>query len=226
MAYLDSRSTRPSPAAVTAVIGIHAAMGYALVTGLATDFVEEIYTGPLPATDYTEPEVVPPPPPDEKTVEPTDTVIPPTHAPIPPVDLVRDPVKLETTSALLPPIDDIILDPLPPSTYVTPKPTPSPGLDPVAARPRNNPANWVTTNDYPSRAIREEWEGTTSFKVTVGTDGRAQDCTITRSSGHAALDEATCAKVMKRARFKAAMDGFGEKTAGSYSGSVLWQLPD
>ena len=226
MAYLDVRSNRPSLAAITAVIGIHAVMGYALVTGLAADFVEEIYSCPLPTTEYTDPEVVPPPQPDEKSADPTESISPPIHAPTPPVDLVRDPVKIETTPAQLPPIDDIILDPLPPSTYVTPKPTPSPGLDPVAARPRNNPASWVTTNDYPGRAIHEEWEGTTSFKVTVGTDGRAQDCMVTRSSGHALLDNATCQNVMKRARFKSAMDGFGERIMGSYSGSVRWQLPD
>lgn len=227
MAYLDTRSTRPSPAAIAAVIGIHATLGYALVTGLAAEFVEEIYSGPLPTRDYPAPEIPPPPPPDEKTVEPTESSAPPVHAPTPPVNLVREPVEVEVTPALLPPIEDIFLTP-PPATgeLVTPKPSPKPGLDPVAARPSNNPGNWVTTNDYPSRAIREEWEGTTGIKVTVGTDGRPQDCTVTASSGHAVLDEATCSRVMKRARFKAALDGFGEKTLGSFSTSVRWQLPN
>lgn len=227
MAYGDTMTAARRIGSMAAVGAIHAGLGLALVIGLSYEQIIETVNNPDGIFVEEVPLDPPPPRPDEKTVEPVEAVAPPVHAPTPPVKLVNDPVKVETTPALLPPIDDIILTPPPASgDLVTPKPTPKPGLSPVAASPRNNPGSWVTTNDYPSRAIREEWEGTTSFKVSVGTDGRPQDCTVTRSSGHAMLDEATCAKVMKRARFKAAMDGFGEKTVGSYSSSVRWQLPD
>lgn len=225
MAYLDARSTRPSPAAIAGVVGIHAAIGYALVTGLAAEFVEVIKTGPMPTTEYKDPPP-PPPPPEQKTETPEPSAAPPVHAPAPELKLAPRPPVIETTPAQLPPIDDIIPKPLPPSDFVNPAPKPTPGLKPVAAAPRNNIANWVTTNDYPGRAIREEWEGTTGFRVTVGTDGKVESCTITRSSGHAALDEATCKNVERRARFNPAKDGFGEKTIGSYSSSVRWQLPN
>jgi protein TonB len=51
-------------------------------------------------------------------------------------------------------------------------------------------------------------------------------CTITRSTGHAALDKATCDLVSKRGRFDAARDGNGKPVAGSYSNSVRWSIPE
>src|SRR3546814_1061210 len=46
--------------------------------------------------------------------------------------------------------------------------------------------------DYPLQALREGRKGTSHFSVTVGTDGRAKDCVITKSSGSADLDAETC----------------------------------
>jgi len=93
------------------------------------------------------------------------------------------------------------------------------------AVPKGNPGSWATTNDYPSRALREEREGTSGFRVTVGPDGRVTDCQITSSSGHADLDAATCDNVRRRARFNPAMDGDGNPTTGSYSNRVRWVIP-
>lgn len=88
-----------------------------------------------------------------------------------------------------------------------------------------NPASWVTIKDYPSRAYREEREGTTAFRVEVGPDGRVTDCTVTGSSGSTELDDTTCELVTQRARFKPAHDGNGEPTSGSYSNRVRWFTP-
>ena len=57
-------------------------------------------------------------------------------------------------------------------------------------------------------------------------DGRVSGCTITGSSGYSALDAATCALVIKRAKFQPARGGEGEPVAGSYSNAIDWQLPD
>jgi TonB family protein len=104
-------------------------------------------------------------------------------------------------------------------------PVPPPRFTPKGPSPEGNPANWTTGNDYPARALREEREGTTGFRVTVSTDGRVTDCQITSSSGHADLDEATCANVRQRARFTPATDGEGQPTNGSYSNRVRWVIP-
>ena len=104
-------------------------------------------------------------------------------------------------------------------------PPPQPKFTPKSAQPKGNPGNWATTNDYPTRALREEREGVTGFRVTVGTDGRATGCDVTSSSGSADLDQATCSNVMRRARFTPATDGEGNPTTGSYSSRVRWVVP-
>ena len=102
----------------------------------------------------------------------------------------------------------------------------SPAFDAVAAKPRNDTSQWVTTDDYRSSWINRELTGVARFRVQVGTDGRVKQCTVTVSSGHSELDRATCDLVTQRARFEAARNTDGEKTTGSYSSAVAWQLPD
>jgi TonB family protein len=92
-------------------------------------------------------------------------------------------------------------------------------------KPRGNPGNWATTNDYPSVALQKEIEGTTGFSVTVGPDGRVSDCVITASSGSPELDLATCTNVRRRARFEPALDARGTPTTGKYANRIRWQIP-
>lgn len=107
-----------------------------------------------------------------------------------------------------------------------PAPVPAaPRVQPRQPTPKGNPANWATTNDYPTRALREEREGTTSFRVTVGPDGRVTGCSVTSSSGSPDLDDATCQNVTRRARFNPATDGEGQPTSGSYANRVRWVIP-
>jgi protein TonB len=115
--------------------------------------------------------------------------------------------------------------PPPPIILAPPAAPPPPRVTPKGAVPKGNPGNWATTNDYPARALREEREGTTGFRVTVGPDGRVTDCQVTSSSGHADLDQATCDNVRRRARFAPATDGEGNPTSGTYSNRVRWVIP-
>jgi TonB family protein len=93
-------------------------------------------------------------------------------------------------------------------------------LPPIA--PATNPGSWVTTNDYPSRALREEREGTTAFRLDVGIDGKVMACTVTASSGHGDLDAATCNALMRRARFEPITGGGGP---ASWTSRVRWTIP-
>ena len=230
MAYIDNARKAPSPAAIAAVIGIHALVGYALVTGLSfTKIIESV-----PGIEGYEVEDIPldpppPPPPPEEVVEPQQEVSPPIYTPPAKLDIPRPRPEIETTG-VLPPITELVIPRPVPSSIptITPAvPSPKPKLaDPVSAKPRNAPGEWVTTSDYMSRWIREEWTGTVGFRLGIGTDGRVESCSITRSSGHSELDEATCKLVTRRARFDAAKDGTGAKTSGSYSSAVRWQLPE
>lgn len=60
----------------------------------------------------------------------------------------------------------------------------------------------------------------------IGSNGRVNECEITRSSGHASLDRNTCRLIERRARFDPATNNRGETTVGTYSGSITWQIPD
>jgi TonB family protein len=93
-------------------------------------------------------------------------------------------------------------------------------------RPRGNPGNWATSNDYPSVALQQEIEGTSGFSLTVGPDGLVSDCVITQSSGSPELDTATCTNVKQRARFEPALDASGTPTTGKYANRIRWQIPE
>lgn len=222
MAYLQHTSWKDRPGQVAGVVAVHALVGYALVTGLS-------FTGFAPEADklgsYFVPDVeLPPPPPPDPEVDPAQKVATPMHAPVPPVDLGPQRPPVDVTDVIVP-----VPEPIP---YVVPQPTPQPGIaakpafDPVGARPKGNPANWVTVNDYRSSWINREMTGTARFRLEVGASGRVESCAITVSSGHPELDKATCALVAQRARFEPARDASGAAVAGSYANAVRWELPE
>lgn len=99
---------------------------------------------------------------------------------------------------------------------------PQPAAPPRADAPL---ASYFSTGDYPPEALRARLEGTVDFRVTVGTDGRVGDCVITRSSGSAALDEATCNVMRMRGRYTPARDAAGNLAIGRDSGRITWRLP-
>ncbi len=91
--------------------------------------------------------------------------------------------------------------------------------------PKGNVGGWVTSDDYPSRDLQQEHQGSVSVRLTVGPAGRVTDCSVTSSSGFPGLDSATCSKIKSRAKFDPALDGDGNPTSGSYSKSVRWVVP-
>lgn len=116
--------------------------------------------------------------------------------------------------------------PPPPVITVSPilPPPPKKGIESPAI-PKNYPGVWASTNDYPSKALQEEREGITAFRVSVSKDGTVVNCTVTESSGHKDLDDVTCANVAKRATFYPAQDKKGRPIEGSYANRVRWQIP-
>jgi protein TonB len=93
------------------------------------------------------------------------------------------------------------------------------------ARAKANLPSLFSDADYPPSAMRAEEQGTTGFRLDVGTDGRVTNCTITSSSGSNALDTATCRILKSRARFTPARDSTGSPTHDATSGRIRWVLP-
>lgn len=215
MAYADHSMGSSRVVSIIIVALIHAVLGYAFVTGLGMKYVKKA-AEQLNVIDVEEepppPEEEPPPPPPDQPIEPPPVVAPPpivqTPAPPPPVTTVRTPPPVFT-----------------PAPVAAPPPPPPPKQAAKAATPRGNPGNWVTPDDYPSRALREERSGTTGFRLAVDTNGRVTDCQITSSSGHGDLDAEACKMLTRRARFRPAEDTEGNPMPGSFASRVVWQIP-
>ena len=220
MAYADQEMSGNKVVAIIIVALIHVALGYALITGLAYDAVKKVVER-VTTVDIEEPppeEEVPPPP-----EELPDTAPPPIVAPPPPINIAPAPPTIQTQPTIPPPapIQRVVPPPAPPAPVAPPPPR----VQPKAAEPRGNPGSWANSNDYPSRALREEREGVTRFSVSIGPDGRVTSCQVTGSSGHPDLDSTTCNLIQRRARFRPATDGNGDPTTGSWSSAVRWEIP-
>jgi protein TonB len=219
MAYVDKQPLSHRLANLGTAGLIELGVGVALIAGLSTTFVPDPPVPQITARNIDD-DLPPPPPPDDQQPQPRphDSVI---DAPLPPPDMPTAGPDIGTADDAFPWPDDRTVD------FPTPQPSakPSPTYSPIAAAPRNDPAGWVTTEDYPSRDLREGNQGTTQFRLIVGSNGRVQACEILRSSGFASLDKVTCDKVSRRARFDPATDQSGAKVVGSYVSSVKWRIP-
>ena len=222
MSYLNHAQDPASKATGLAVtITVHAALAIVLVTGLRyTGMIETVERKPIIDFKLDDP----PPPKDE--VVPDIPKAADVIAPRPPIDLVEvTPVQPREFDPIEIPQGPVIPVPQPTGQLVDP-PRPQPSFAPTSAAPRGDTWRWVTTQDYPAVSLRRESEGTTHFRVVVGTDGRVDACEVTRSSGDAQLDAAVCKNVERRARFEPATDGSGKKVVGTYTSKVTWQIPD
>jgi TonB family protein len=91
--------------------------------------------------------------------------------------------------------------------------------------PIGDVSDWTALERYPPAALRERREGVTGFRLTVGTNGRVTNCRITRSSGHADLDQAACENARRKARFEPATDAQGKPVTGTFDLRTTWKLP-
>lgn len=96
---------------------------------------------------------------------------------------------------------------------------------PPTPRSIGNEADWVSPDDYPNEALREERQGVTTTLLVINKSGRVAECRIAESSGHADLDAAACAALTDRARFEPARNARGTPVVGYYPKRVRWQLP-
>ena len=219
MSYGDARQNRT--VAIGAVVVVHAALGYALLTGLATQVFERVIEGPM---EIYEVKVTPPPPPDTKPLpkldkpmsRPTETLTAPDREIVMPTDtsLIVGSIELSETPIFEAPPGPAIVPPSPPAVSLA-----------RGVRPRGNQGDWFPQDSYPSAARRAEAEGRVSVQVTVGTDGRVSDCTVTASSGNADLDATTCRLARRNGRFEPARDAQGNPVASLFPlRGVHWRL--
>ena len=215
MAYADQQTSGNRIIAIVVVALIHVFVGYLFISGLAIEaakkVVERVTTIDIEEPPPPEPEDEPPPP------EPVEQAPPPPVAPPPPINIAPAPPPIQTQPTIPPPA--------PPALVVPPPAPPAPPSLARGASPRgqNRWARRIQEN-YPSRALREEVEGTVGVRVTVGANGRVTACSVSASSGSSVLDDAACRGMQRYARFDPALDAAGNPTSGSYSTRITYRL--
>ncbi len=99
---------------------------------------------------------------------------------------------------------------------------------PAAANPSSprllNGQDLVTADDYPLVSLNKDEEGVVTVRISVDQNGVAASCAVAQSSGHAALDEQTCAIYRARAQFAPARDQTGRGIPSTYTHKVTWKL--
>jgi protein TonB len=214
---------RMKPGTVAIVVLLHGAAITAAMLAREGNFSRDPFKKTIIVDvpiDKPPPEKPQPPKPQPRQHEPVTTVYMPYQPPIEtwtPPPTPPGPTKVEN----LPGPTTIDIPPSPPP----PPPPPPPEVKLQPARAKANLGSYVSDADYPSDAIRREEQGTTRFRLAVGPDGRVTGCTVTGSSGSAALDIATCRVMRSRARFAPARDTSGNAVADAVSSAIVWRLP-
>ena len=85
-------------------------------------------------------------------------------------------------------------------------------------------AGSLTDADYPKAARKAGAQGTVFVRFSVGTDGRARDCTVTETSGNADLDATTCRLIERRFRYQPARNEQGQPVADMMAGQQNWRI--
>lgn len=206
MMYAERAASRQITSA-TAVIGVHAALIFALVTGLAE-------REPIVPPPYTE--VVPVP--QEPTVDPAPPIPPRVDtAPTDPPDIPVPWVKFDDPRA-----DDVVVGEYVDRILYDPPVTGPAQFLPLSLR--SDPRHPLAPPEYPASAIRRNQEGIVQLLIYVLPNGNVADVKIGRSSGYPLLDEAAVRKARAAWRFLPATSGSGQAIAAWGTYDVRFEL--
>ena len=197
---------------LAAVIVFHAAMGYALVNGLARKIVE-VVTQPLETKIIEEvkpppQEKPPPPPPPPRLAAPPPPYIPPPEVQV----QVPQSAPVITAITTVKPTEPVAA----PGQRYAPAP---PAAAPAPPAPRPAPVRTSAVVDakacdkpeYPAAALRAQETGIVLLAFLIDVDGSALESKVERSSGSKRLDEAA-RKALGLCKFKpATFDGKPER---------------
>jgi periplasmic protein TonB len=222
-AFYQKKKT--SPTALAVVVLMHGA-GITALALAKSDVGKRIWPEPTEVVliDETKPPPeVPPEPIKQKVPQQQPTTL------TPPEPLFKLPAQGPTIPWDPQPTPTVIIPE--PGPIIVPKADPSAPPAPVArkvepARAKANLASYVSDEDYPSNAVRNEEQGTTRFRLAVGPDGKVRECTVTSSSGSSALDATTCKLMRQRAKFEPARDSDGKATGDTVTSAIRWVLPE
>jgi TonB family protein len=86
--------------------------------------------------------------------------------------------------------------------------------------------NLVIRKFYPASSLRRGEEGRVAFRMIINKQGRLDACQVTKSSGYAALDKATCDMMVAGATGQIYRNGDDRRVAYQRDGLIDWTLPE
>lgn len=135
----------------------------------------------------------------------------------PPPSVARDESRPEAVAAAQP---QVVAEPVPvrqtEAPGAEPPPPPAPAID-RSAGPRLVSGGLVDADNQGGR-----FQGSVSVRLRVSANGRAQACSVTRSSGNNALDSTTCRLLQERLVFNPARDRVGNPIATEVESTHVW----
>ncbi len=90
--------------------------------------------------------------------------------------------------------------------------------------PVGNPGNWMTSADYPRRALHTRTEGVVPFRLTIDKHGKPTSCHIVGSEEPDLFEDSVCLKMLQRASFKPALDPDGKPVAAYWQSAVRFEI--
>jgi protein TonB len=82
----------------------------------------------------------------------------------------------------------------------------------------------INNSDYPKSATAAKQGGSVTAHFTVGTDGRASNCRVVKSSGNADIDATTCRLIEQRFRYEPARNKAGQPISDVTGWQQTWWL--
>lgn len=219
MGYEQSVSSQKKLIGFVLVLLLHVVLIYALINGMAQEFVKKIANDPLEVNIIAEvklPPPPPPPPPKQEEAKPKEVAPPPAY--VPPVEVnveastSQDSITAVTSTEppksepVAPPVVEAKPEPAPPSPPPPPKPM---------ERTKASTKPGCTKPPYPAESQELEEEGTVTLGITTDVDGNVVEIRIIKSSGFTRLDDAA-KQAFGRCEFNpGTLDGVPEKTTAT-----------
>ena len=228
MEYMTEHGRTDRAKSLIAVIIIHVAIGYALVSSMGMDVAKTMTAG-LKVIDVTAPPA-PEPVPDAKPEKVEEAAASPDNLKAEATQIVapKPVVKYEKISPVVAaPIagagndNDAGASDRSGSGFGSGGQGEGFGGGGIMTGPRHL-SGAITRRDIPRSVWKSANRGNVVAYFTVGTDGRASECSIRQSSGHPVLDATTCRLIEQRFRFEPARDARGQAVARPYGWLQEW----
>ena len=94
------------------------------------------------------------------------------------------------------------------------------------ASPIGDPARWITTNDFPTTALRAGLNGLIKFRLDIDETGKIKGCYVLKRFKPNEFDVLTCNLVSKRAQFTPALDALGKPVKAYHVDAVRFTIPE